>query len=89
MLWLCTVPGEWWVSCQCPGSCTQVSYKTLYQHVMTTALMTSGLEEGQRGIFWDGHTSHPWLVLGHQLLGILAISAWSMAWSALVFGILK
>jgi len=51
--------------------------------------MYSGLEEGQRGIFWDGHTSHPWLVLGYQLLGMLAISAWSMAWSALVFGILN
>ena len=57
--------------------------------MVTTDCVTSGLEEGQRGIFWDGHTSHPWLVLGHQLLGMLAISAWSMAWSALVFGILK
>ena len=57
--------------------------------MITTDCVTSGLEEGKRGIFWDGHTAHPWLVLGHQLLGMLAISAWSMAWSALVFGILK
>ena len=48
-----------------------------------------GLEPGQRGIFWDGDTSHPWMVLGHQLAGIVAISAWSMGWSAIVFGTLK
>ena len=52
-------------------------------------LMYSGLEEGRRGILWDGHTAHPWLVLGHQVLGIAAISAWAVTWSALIFGTLK
>ena len=52
-------------------------------------LMYSGLEEGRRGIFWDGHTAHPWLVLGYQILGIAAISAWAVTWSALIFGTLK
>ena len=52
-------------------------------------LMFSGLEEGQRGVFWDGDSAHPWLVLGHQVIGILAISAWSVFWSLLVFGALK
>jgi len=52
-------------------------------------LMFSGLEEGQRGVFWDGDSAHPWLVLGHQVIGILAISAWSVFWSFLVFGALK
>ena len=51
--------------------------------------MTPGLEPGTRGIFWDGNTSHPWKVLGVNLLGMVAISAWSMAWSAAVFGTLK
>ena len=54
-----------------------------------TLSLTPGLEPGTRGIFWDGHTSHPWLVLAHNMAGMVAISAWSMAWSALVFGTLK
>ncbi len=52
-------------------------------------LMYSGLEAGQRGILWDGHLAHPWLVLAHQVLGIAAISAWAVTWSALIFGTLK
>ena len=56
---------------------------------MTLCSHVPGLEPGQRGIFWDGDTSHPWKVLGHQLAGIVAISAWSMGWSAIVFGTLK
>ena len=56
---------------------------------MTLCSHVPGLEPGQRGIFWDGDTSHPWKVLGHQLAGMVAISAWSMGWSAIVFGTLK
>ena len=52
-------------------------------------LMYSGLEEGRRGIFWDGYLAHPWLVLAHQILGIAAISSWAITWSALIFGTLK
>merc|ERR1711892_543517 len=33
--------------------------------------MYAGLEEGSRGIFWDGHLSHPWEVMGWNLLGAL------------------
>ena len=51
--------------------------------------MYAGQAEGERGIFWDGHTSFPWLVLGHQVIGILAISGWSVFWSLVVFGALK
>ena len=36
---------------------------------------------GQRGVFWDGDTAHPWLVLAHQLAGVAAISGWAVAWS--------
>ena len=52
-------------------------------------LMYSGLEAGQRGVLWDGDSAHPWLVLGHQVIGILAISAWSLFWSLVLFGTLK
>ena len=52
-------------------------------------LMVSGLEEGQRGILWDGHTSHPWLVLAHNLAGALAISLWAAVWAVLIFGLLS
>merc|ERR1719221_1393 len=52
-------------------------------------LMYTGLEAGQRGILWDGDSAHPWLVLGHQVIGILAISAWSLFWSLVLFGTLK
>ena len=52
-------------------------------------LMYSGLEAGQRGVLWDGDSAHPWLVLGHQVIGILAISGWSVAWSLVVFGALR
>lgn len=51
--------------------------------------MYVNLEEGQRGIFWDGHTSHPWLVLAHQIGGGLAITAWAFFWSLVLFGSLK
>ena len=36
--------------------------------------MFSGLEVGSRGIFWDGHLAHPWLVLAYQIAGALAIA---------------
>jgi len=48
--------------------------------------MYAGLEEGSRGIFWDGHLAHPWEVLGWNLLGALIISLWSIFWSVALFG---
>ena len=51
--------------------------------------MYAGQAEGQRGIFWDGHTSFPWLVLGHNIAGAVAIMAWADTQSTLLFGGLK
>jgi len=51
--------------------------------------MYVGLEPGMRGIFWDGHTSHPWKVLGFQIGGGLVITAWAFVWSLILFGSLK
>jgi len=51
--------------------------------------MYVGLEPGERGIFWDGHTAHPWRVLAYQIGGGLAISAWAFFWSLVLFGSLK
>ena len=48
--------------------------------------MVAYLEVGERGILWDGHLSHPWLVLGYNLAGALVIILWSCFWSALLFG---
>lgn len=52
-------------------------------------LMVVGLEEGQRGILWDGHTQHPWLVLAYQLAAALAISLWAAVWAVVIFGLLS
>ena len=43
----------------------------------------------QRGIFWDGHLSYPWVVLGFNIFGALAIMAWSCFWSIVLFGTLS
>ena len=51
--------------------------------------MYAGQAEGERGIFWDGHTSFPWLVLGHNIAGAVAIMAWAGTQSTLLFGGLK
>jgi len=51
--------------------------------------MSVGLEHGQRGIFWDGHTSYPWTVLGIHCAGGVVILLWSVSWSTLLFGTLK
>jgi len=48
--------------------------------------MSVGLEAGERGIFWDGHTDIPWLVLGHNLGGAISIMLWSSFWSLVLFG---
>ena len=48
--------------------------------------MVANLEIGQRGILWDGHESHPWMVLGYNIVGALVIALWSSFWSALLFG---
>eukprot|EP00092_Neocalanus_flemingeri_P006301 GFUD01006778.1.p1 GENE.GFUD01006778.1~~GFUD01006778.1.p1 ORF type:complete len:571 (-),score=137.61 GFUD01006778.1:85-1797(-) len=51
--------------------------------------MSVGLETGERGIFWDGHQSFPWLVFGYNIAGAISIMAWSALWSALLFGSLS
>merc|ERR1719266_1146281 len=51
--------------------------------------MYVGLPAGERGIFWDGHLSTPWLVLAYNLAGGLAISVWALFWSIVLFGSLK
>ena len=48
--------------------------------------MYAGLNVGERGIFWDGHTSAPWLVLGYNIIGSVCIIIWSTGWSLLLFG---
>ena len=48
--------------------------------------MYVGLETGERGIFWDGHASVPWLVLGYNIAGAIVIMLWSAFWSILLFG---
>ena len=48
--------------------------------------MSAGLETGDRGIFWDGHASVPWLVLGYNIAGAIVIMLWSAFWSTLLFG---
>ena len=51
--------------------------------------MYVGLEAGERGIFWDGHLGHPWLVLAYHLAGGITISTWALFWSIVLFGSLK
>ena len=36
------------------------------------------LQEGERGILWDGSTASPWKHLGANILGSAAIMAWSV-----------
>ena len=48
--------------------------------------MVANLNVGERGILWDGHTSHPWLVLGYNIAGALVIVLWSCFWSSALFG---
>ena len=48
--------------------------------------MYVGLENGERGIFWDGGTSFPWLVLAHNIGGVICIVLWSAFWCSLLFG---
>merc|ERR1711892_921707 len=48
--------------------------------------MVANLEAGERGILWDGHNQHPWLVLGYNLAGALVIVLWSGFWSCMLFG---
>lgn len=54
--------------------------------------MHAGLEEGQRGIFWDGghfpegEPNVPWSVLGYNIAGSICIMLWSFLWSFILFG---
>ena len=54
--------------------------------------MHAGLEEGQRGIFWDGghfpegEANVPWSVLGYNIAGSICIMLWSFLWSFILFG---
>ena len=50
--------------------------------------MVGGLEVGERGLVWDGHLAHPWLVLAYHLAGAAAISVWAALWAFLIFRIL-
>ena len=45
------------------------------------------LEEGQRGIFWDGDQSHPWWVFAYHLVAAATISLWAILWSVQLFGL--
>jgi len=51
--------------------------------------MSVGLDNGQRGIFWDGHLAYPWTVLGVHIAALVVILLWSIFWSVLLFGGLK
>jgi len=48
--------------------------------------MVANLDVGERGIFWDGSVSHPWLVLGYNIAGAIVIMLWSSFWSTVLFG---
>lgn len=50
--------------------------------------MVVGLSEGERGIVWDGHLSHPWWVLAYHIIAAATISAWAILWSVQLFGLL-
>jgi len=50
--------------------------------------MYVNLEDGQRGIFWDGDQSHPWWVLAYHLVAAATISLWAILWSVQLFGLL-
>ena len=43
----------------------------------------------QDGIFYAGDTLDSWYKLAVQLLGIIAIGAWTTVWSFLLFGMLR
>jgi len=58
----------------------------LWGLVCVPFFMYAGLEVGERGVFWDGHLSQPWIVLGWNLLGALCIMIWSFGWSLIIFG---
>lgn len=50
-----------------------------------------GIDDGRDagGIFWYGGYSAPWTRLGINIAGLLAIIAWSVLWSVIIFGSLK
>ncbi|XP_023339891.1 putative ammonium transporter 1 [Eurytemora carolleeae] len=49
--------------------------------------MYATLDEGKRGIFFDGHLAYPWTVLGYNALGCFCIIVWSCFWSVIIFGL--
>jgi len=53
--------------------------------------IVDGGEDGkdQGGIFWYGSYSYAWTRFGINIAGLLAITAWSLVWSILIFGTLK
>ena len=51
--------------------------------------MYAGLEPENRGIFWAGNTSYPWLVLAYNIAGGVAIASWAMLWSGIIFGSMR
>merc|ERR1719458_935298 len=56
---------------------------------MVPFFMSANRAVGERGIFFDGHTSFPWTVLGVHIAAAIAILVWSIFWSTLLFGSLK
>merc|ERR1719499_2857575 len=61
----------------------------LWGLLMVPFFMSANRAIGERGIFFDGHTSFPWTVLGVHIAAAIAILAWSIFWSTLLFGALK
>ena len=56
------------VFCSTLGSTSQ-RLKFVHIFVGVFYFKFSGQAVGERGIFWDGHESYPWLVLAYQIGG--------------------
>ena len=51
-------------------------------------LLLPFFKEGD-GIFWAGHKTEAWALLGINVAGIVAIIVWASVWSGALFGSLK
>ena len=63
------------VFCSTLGSTSQ-RLKFVHIFVGVFYFKFSGQAVGERGIFWDGHESYPWLVLAYQIAGTIVSSQW-------------
>jgi len=61
----------------------------LWGLIMVPFFMSANRDIGERGIFFDGHLSFPWIVLGVHIAAAISILVWSVFWSTLLFGALK